>query len=158
MNLGIYIHDFNDASVLEDINELVNTKNNVVQDISIFFDDIGFNPFKIKCGMFNSTDLWSFNGTLIVLSNECAHTAINIVNNIDIYYHYRNHKETNFLGLMQLSKKIKFITHCEETSKYIFRSTGQKSLSICNNLQDTVSFLLEKRDGHKSNLNNVYKT
>lgn len=157
MNLGIYIHNFDNQMLLEEINDFVNQKNEMY-NISIFFDEIGFNPFKIKCGIFNSTDLWSFNGTLVVLSNECAHTAINIVNKIDIYYHYRNTKESNFLGLMQLSKHIKFITNSEETSKYIFRCTGKKSLAICNNLQDTVSFLLEKRDGHKSNINYVYKT
>ena len=160
MNLGIYINllDLDQLKIVNSsVNEILDNKS--IHDISIFYDDAAFNPDNTRCGMFNSTDLWSFNGNLIVTSLNSLNTAINVINNINIFYYHGWEKDKNILNLIMSTKgNVKIICRSEEDQKEIYRLTGKKPIGISNNFQNIIELLSECKDEHKSNNNDVYQT
>lgn len=161
MNLGIYISTLTDTNQLSAINSLIDNIINEksVHDISIFYDDVAFNPNNIKCGMFNSTDLWSFNGNLIVTSLDGLQTALKVINNINIFYYHGWEQNKNVLSLVMLTrKKVNIICKSEEDSKEIYRLTGIKSLGTTDRFNNILELLLGHKDEYKSNNNSVYQT
>lgn len=160
MNLGIYISSLSDKEQLNHISSLVsaNLNNKMLYDISIFYDDIDFNPNNTQCGMFNSTDLWSFNGNLIVTSLDAMITALKVINNINIFYYYGWDQEKNVLRLITNLKNVKIICRSDEQSREVYRLTGQKAIGISENFNDIIDLLSRCEDEYKSNNNNVYQT
>lgn len=139
MNLGIYIKNLNDTKQLECIANSVNVAigNKYIKDASIFYDDIAFNPFNIKCGLFNSTDLWNFKGKLVATSLSCVANTMNIVNDIDLYYYYGWEEKPALLDLLYvLQKNIKVICRDNNDAKYIYRVTGKIPHGISNDFND----------------------
>lgn len=161
MNLGIYLKSLVDIEQLKIINKFVEdsvTKNNIY-DISIFYDEVAFNPGNTKCGMFNSTDLWSFNGNLIITSLDGLVTSSRVINNINLFYYYGWEQQKNVLGIIEaLKNNVKIICRSENDSKEIYRITGKKPLGISENYENIIELLLRCKDEYKSNSNNVYKT
>lgn len=161
MNLGIYINNLSNTDQMVGINKLVNdaVSAKTVHDVSIFYDDIAFNPHDIQCGMFNSTDLWSFNGNLVVTSLNALNTALNIVNNINIFYYYGWEQEKNTITIvMSTRKNVKIICRSEKDQKEIYRITGKKAIGISDNFENITELLSRCEDEYKSNNNNVYQT
>lgn len=141
MNLGIYINNLSDTQQLKGISETVNecVNKKLFDDCSIFFDNIGFNPFKIQCGMFNSTDLWNFSGKLITTSFQSTISALKIVNNIDIYYYYGLENKVNTLSLMSLLSQGVIPLAKTETNKLdMYRKTGVKP-EVCSDFMSIVN-------------------
>lgn len=160
MNLGIYINLL-DSNQLKAANDAVDhiLQNKLVHDVSIFYDDVGFNPHNIQCGMFNSTDLWSFNGNLIVTSLNTLATAISVINNINLFYYHGWENQKNTMHLIMLTKgNIKIICKSEKDAKEIYRLTGKEPIGISENFQNIVELLSECKDEYKSNNNDVYQT
>lgn len=162
MNLGIYLKIMADTEQLNSISKFVddNINNKNVRDTSIFYDEVGFNPNNTKCGMFNSADLWSFNGNLIVTSFDALVTALRIVNNINIFYYHGWDREINVLGLAQLAQRnnVQAICRSQDQSKELYRITGKNSIGISENYENMIDLLLGCEDEYKSNNNNVYQT
>jgi hypothetical protein len=162
MNIGIYIQSLLDSEQIKHISDLVDReiiRNKKIHDVSIFYDDIGFNPNNTGCGMFNSTELWSFNGNLIVTSLESLNVALKVVNNINIFYYYGWEKEKNVVNLiMSTLNNIKIICRSEDDQKEVYRLTGKNPIGISENFQNIIEILSECKDEHKSNNNNVYQT
>jgi hypothetical protein len=159
MNLGIYIDTLSETKLLDGVSQCINNAidNNLVKDASIFYDDIGFNPFNIKCGMFNSTDLWNFSGDLIATSLVTLHNAHNIVNNIDLFYYYgveQNFAIIDFLYLIQKCN-IKIICNTEDDAKEIYRISGITPIGIGNNFQNLLSIIKEYNNGRSENRQDV---
>lgn len=129
MNIGFYINNLGNNDQVKYINDQLNNSINIT-DASIFFDDIGFNPYSTKCGVFNATDLWNFKGNLIVTSLEGLFNATNIVNDISLYYYYGWEEEINVLLLLKIlsENKIKLISKNQEQADYLYRITGNKSI------------------------------
>jgi hypothetical protein len=140
MNLGIYISSLSNHDELSGISNTINNYiGNKLTDASVFYDNIAPNPFNIKCGLFNSTDLWNFNGKLITTSLSTTIKSLNIVNNIDIYYYYGWEKKISPLSLFHiLSKNIKIISKTKKDDDDLYRKTAVKSLIICNDFSDIV--------------------
>lgn len=140
MNLGIYISSLSNHDELIGISNTINNYiGNKLTDASVFYDNIAPNPFNIKCGLFNSTDLWNFNGKLITTSLSTTIKSLNIVNNIDIYYYYGWEKKINPLSLFHiLSRNIKIISKTKKDDDDLYRKTAVKSLIICNDFSDIV--------------------
>lgn len=140
MNLGIYISSLSNHDELSRISNTINNYiGNKLTDASVFYDNIAPNPFNIKCGLFNSTDLWNFNGKLITTSLSTTIKSLNIVNNIDIYYYYGWEKKINPLSLFHiLSRNIKIISKTKKDDDDLYRKTAVKSLIICNDFSDIV--------------------
>jgi hypothetical protein len=138
MNLGIYTKTLADSEQLEKLSQYINNSadSNRWSDISLFYDDIGFNPFQIKCGMFNSTDLWNFKGKLIVSSLESVIKATNIVNHIEIYYYYGWEKRPAILDtLLVLNSNTKIVCRNDADASFVYRTTGQKPIAVADNYQ-----------------------
>lgn len=160
MNLGIYISRLSDKEQLNCISSLVeNTKNDIsIHDISIFYDDIDFNENNTQCGMFNSTDLWSFNGNLVVTSLDALATSLRVVNNINIFYYHGWTQEKNTLKLVTSVQNVKIISRSEKDSKEIYRTTGKTPVGISDNFNNIVNLISRCEDEYKSNNNDVYQT
>lgn len=159
MNLGIYINSFGDLEQMKYISECINSaiNNNRLKDASIFYNDIGYNPFEIKCGSFNSTDIWNFSGVLIATSLECLISACNIVNNIQIFYYYGWDKSVNVLALLDIlnTKNISIICNSEKDSLEFYRLTGRKPVAVCENYEDILTTLRRCDNGCSKNCKNV---
>lgn len=141
MNIGIYIQNLSDQEKLKEASEAMNhvVDNRIFDDASIFYDNIGYNPFSIKCGLFNSTDLWNFNGLLISTCLNTSMSAMKIVNSIDIYYYYGFENKVNPLSLIYLlNNKIKFISRSQSDSEDLYRKTKQKSVNISPSFKDLI--------------------
>lgn len=141
MNLGIYLSSLSQKDQLEQIAEAINNglQTKKLKDASIFFDNIAHNPYNIRCGMFNSTDLWNFAGTLITTSVSSTVKSLNIVNNIDVYYYYGLEERVGTLSLLSLvSKGIKIISKTKQDDDDLFRRTGKRSSFVCKNFSEIV--------------------
>lgn len=160
MNLGIYICNLSEKEQMMHISSFVNSNLNSdsIYDISIFYDNVDFNPSHIKCGMFNSTDLWSFNGNLITTSLDGLATSLKVVNNINIFYYYGWEKTKDILQLIMLTKNINVICQSEKDAKEFYRLTGKQSIGISENFTNIIDLLSRCEDERKSNNNNVYQT
>lgn len=161
MNLGIYLKLMADTEQLNNISKFVdeNVNNKDIHDLSIFYDEVAFNPNNTRCGMFNSADLWSFNGNLIVTSFDALVTSLKIVNNINIFYYHGWDNRINVLGLAQIIQNgVQVISRSEHDSKYLYRVTGHHPIGISQNYENIVNILLRYKDEYKSNNNNVYQT
>lgn len=134
MNIGFYINNLGNQDQIKHINDQLNSNINIT-DASIFFDDIGFNPYNTKCGTFNSTDLWNFKGHLVVTSLEGLFNATNIVNDINLYYYHGWEDEINVLLLLKIlsENKVKLISKNQEGADYLYRITGHKSIGNTDN-------------------------
>jgi hypothetical protein len=143
MNFGIYVKNLSDENEMSFVSKLVNfaINNNQIADCSIFYDGVGFMPFDIPCGMFNSTDLWNFHGKLLILNIDCVKSALNIVNNIDIFYHYGWNDGINVFNLMQICNNVNIICKTEKDKNNLLRLTDKKDSFVCND-EGIIQFLL----------------
>ena len=142
MNLGIYLSSLSDHHQLKDISDTINANiGSKLKDASIFYDNIAYNPFKINCGIFNSTDLWNFSGTLITTSLSTTMSALKIVNNIDIYYYYGFEDKISPLPLIYIinNSKVKFIANTKTNEIDLYRKTRTKSHSVCGSFNELVT-------------------
>jgi hypothetical protein len=159
MNLGIYINTLGDSAQLQHIDSFVSEciANNEIKDVSLFFDDINFNPFNIKCGLFNSTDLWSFNGVLIVTSLKSLNTSLNIINNIALFYYY-GWEDVHPLDLaIATNRDIKLICNAENRTE-LHRLTNKHPVLISENFNGIIEHLTGNKNEYQSNNNDVYQT
>ena len=137
MNLGVYIKDL---AATEEVEHLVANITKAVEDgsaddASIFYESVGKHPVNIKCGCFNSTDLWNFTGNLIVTSIDSARTAINIVNKFKVYFYYKWYDEKDLMGLMSVVNHPRVVTICrtEKDAAEIYRLTGNRPEAVVEN-------------------------
>ena len=112
MNLGLYTKTLGKTEELKYAVSAINEgiKNGTLTDASIFYDSVGPPPEDIKCGCFNSTDLWNFTGCLIVTSLEAARTSINIVNKFGIIFYYNWEATKNTMGLLNVTNNPQIAT------------------------------------------------
>lgn len=144
MNIGVYLPSLSNHEELRDVCDGINfgIDSGALSDASIFYDTVAYNPFLVKCGMFNSTDLWNFNGTLITTSLSSALMAMKIVNNIDIFYFYGWEKKVNPLHLIYLlNSGIKTLSKTSEDNNDLYRKTGKKSEIVCESFKDAINSL-----------------
>lgn len=140
MNLGIYVPTLADHNMLGDISDAIN--NNIghkITDASLFYDNIAYNPFSIKCGMFNSTDLWNFNGTLITTGLSTLVSSLKIVNDIDLWYYYGWENKISTLSLIYITtQNVNVVARTEDDAKDFYRKTKNKPMLISNNFSHLV--------------------
>ena len=145
MNLGFYVKTMSPEGVNEKIYSALNNAigNDELDDASVFYDNIDYNPTKTEFGMFNSTDIWYFTGSLVTTSLETTHHALQAVNKFKLSYLY-NADEVDVLPLIDISKKVSVITDSHEDQKYFYRVTGVRPKllkdftvkSFCEVMQD----------------------
>lgn len=129
MNIGVYLRTLSDNNQLMHISTFINhcLELDYVKDASVFYDDVGPNPFKINSGMFNSADLWNFNGVLISTSLECLISSNKIVNNIRPYYYYGwENVKPSILDILDNINHATIICKNDDQKKYLERVLGNK--------------------------------
>ena len=88
------------------------------------------NNIDLECGMFNSTDIWNFTGTLITYSIQTTKSAINIVNNFNIVYCFGWEENVNIFDLLDIINKVKPVSKNKASQEELFRLTGINSKII----------------------------
>lgn len=150
MNIGIYVSDFSNNEQMQGIAGHINTAINSrkIADASLFYDGICHNTVELNFGLFNSTDLWNFNGALIVTNLNSLVSAMKIVNKIDVYYYYGWEDKLKALDILfATSLGAKILCRNEENSKYIKRITGQTPIGISHNFENIVDLLKGIQNG-----------
>lgn len=121
-NIGIYINtlEYND-----DVKDLTDAIQSLGRDsnVSIFYDNVGNLPIQAPCGIFSSTDIWNFSGSLILTDLKQVDLVLNVVNDIEVYYWYTRGQD-NIFDLARLATRIPVIASDQDSFDYIQRITG----------------------------------
>lgn len=132
MNLGFYVDSLtgngNNLEIFNFLNKAIN--NSEIDNGSIYYDNIDFNPVSPKFGIFNSTDLWFFTGKLITTSWETYKSASKIVNKFKSKFLYTKSSSVSVFGLTEIAAKEEILVLNEEDQKYLKRVTGKSPLLI----------------------------
>jgi len=159
MNLGIYVDTVVDNELLGPISLMLNEglHSKTLSDASIFYDGIGHNPYPVVCGMFNSTDIWNFDGNLIATSYTTSEKALNIVNNFSLFYYYGWENFKNTVGLLRLANndRVSIICKSEQDHKELYRLTGKNGVGISDNFNDILDIISRCENGRCKNSRNV---
>lgn len=146
INLGIYVKDLSNTPLLQAVqSEIAKAKSDGdVSDVSIFFDDIGPINFKIDAGIFNSTDLWHFNGHLITTCLETLIKSTSIVNNMNLYYCFDLRSAYDTLSMIRAVNKhdISTIAFDNDSAMNFYRLTGRKPKAICDKFSGVVKTIM----------------
>lgn len=149
INFGVYVPHLGDKVLFEQCIAEINRgkKNNTISDASIFFDNVGGIDIPVNCGLFNSTDLWNFNGKLLVLSIESAIKAMNIVNNIELFFGYGWGNKNVFATLSIVSNpRVRTISRTQELADDFYRITGKRSIGHSENLEGVIELMTNKNE------------
>ena len=148
LNLGFYLERLDDqimALISQEINRAKQA--NKLEDVSIFYDNIGPVNLPVEAGFFNATDVWNFTGNLVVFTMPTLDKAIKYINNYNIYYCYgwANAAVLEMLHLLD-KQKISVIGRNDNASKNFFRVTNTHTIGANDNLIGLVDTIL----GHES--------
>ena len=135
MKLGILIDTIGNPHIFEPAVAELNSalEQGVISDASIFYQSLGPHKAKPNFGMFNYTDLWSFNGDLITTNNDGLQFVLDTVHRYNVYYYYGWGESNNFLSLVgHLSDDRVKIICSEEHKGYIERVSGLTPDIICD--------------------------
>lgn len=134
MNLAFYVNKISDEHL-----ELFNMLNDAAAkypsaSLSVFYDDLDFVSIPTNFAMFNSTELWSFTGTLICFKDEHTIKALNVINKFKLIHMYKKDLNQSLFNTISLANndQINMITRSEEDNKELYRTTGKKSKQIQN--------------------------
>jgi len=145
MNLGIYLENMQDGIQFDITNKIVSYAfdYNKVDDTSVFYDNLGPIPSKLKCGMFNSTDIWHFQGKLLFFSLNSVSKSLGIINNFELYY-YMGSEKINVLQLLDLiNKGLKIICLNKTAKKNLYRLTSQFPIGTSNRPDNILRYIME---------------
>lgn len=147
INFGIYLDTLKDEDLLEDIKrEIVRgKKERIIKDASLFYEQISFIREPVPCGMFHSSDIWNFSGSLLVLSATAACKIENITNNIRMYVGY-GWGDRNVLSTIKATNnsQTKFIARTPELASDFYRVTGKQTLGFFPSLENVLEIMSEK--------------
>ena len=148
MHIGFYLETSGgtpqNTEIYNALNEAV--ENEEVDDASVFYNNIDFNPITSKFGMFNSADMWSFTGLLVATSTGNVIRASKIVNKLKLAYLYDpfDKQDMGLFNLMGVSKMVPILTKTQEDSDEVYRLTGIKPFLLDNfSIKDIIEVLYE---------------
>ena len=136
MNIGFYVHNTSQSDLNSQIFSLLNdsVQDGEVDDATLFYNEVDHNPSldTKKFGLFNSTDMWSFQGTLVVTSLSLLGLATKVVNKINLIYMYTkdNFEYGNTGAVLSLIHSsvgdVKTVAKTEEDAREYKRMTGKE--------------------------------
>ena len=143
MNLGFYVETTSDQiPVNKQIYEFLNSDVEDLTDKTLFFNSVEKNEINPNFGLFNATELWAFQGTLVVTDIQNLAYANNVTNNIDlVYLHSTSNKP---LDLIVYTLGLQVFSMGEQLAIEYKRLTGKSSQKIENILE-----LWEKLNEHQ---------
>jgi hypothetical protein len=142
MNIGFYVDSLEGTpetiELYKSLNKLV--ENKTVDDVSLFYNKVNFNPEQPKFGVFNSTETWCFTGTLIVTTIENVKKVQSIVNKAKVVYLY-DKRDRNVFDLISLSGDIPVIAKTKEDAEYIYRVSGKPVRSVAASVEEILEVI-----------------
>jgi hypothetical protein len=141
MNIGFYLENTaNEKQMSEICNAITRAfSDKIIKDAAIFFDDATPCNVKVPCATFNSCDLWSFHGKLVTCSYNTLIKAMQIVNNIDIYYYYEVGK-INTISLLLL-EDIETVCNGDYAKSNFKRLTNSDPLGVSINYNNIIEVI-----------------
>jgi len=132
MNVAFYINQINeDEKTVELFNKMnEDIASGAIDNGSVFYKEIGPSQVQPKFGMFNSTDIWHFTGTLIATSMETFLDAMKAVNKYNLAYLFYGDGNNDIFALIGISKSTKILATTEEDQKEVYRITGIKPILL----------------------------
>ena len=132
MNIAYYINQINQEEKTTELFNKMNEdlENGAIDNGSVFYKEIGPSSIQPKFGMFNSTDIWHFTGTLIATSMETFLDAIKAVNKYSLAYLFYGDVNHDVFALIGISKSTKILTTTEDDQKEVYRLTGKKPILL----------------------------
>jgi|TARA_B100000085_G_C18369125_1_gene441578 hypothetical protein len=132
MNIAYYIDQINQEEKTTELFNKMNEdlENGAIDNGSVFYKEIGPSSIQPKFGMFNSTEIWHFTGTLIATSMETFLDAIKAVNKYSLAYLFYGDVGRDVFALIGISKNTKILTTTEDDQKEVYRLTGKKPILL----------------------------
>lgn len=146
INIGIAIKTIPLKDDLEFAEQLYDicSKNDAIQDVSIFYCNNGVISDKIKCGCFPMSNVMDFSGALICKDLEMTIKSSEAINDINIYAILNKY---NFLAYNFLTNKnnhkINYIAPTKDISTIFERETTKKANFTYENLDSLVEYVLK---------------
>jgi len=101
MNLGFYFDNLSDAKKLQLIQQEIERNKDSILDVSIFYNRVTPIPVQLSAGIFHVSDMWSFEGILIVDTIKELLKINHIVNRFKCwYYYYEKNNTDNFVNII----------------------------------------------------------
>ena len=141
-NVGIIVKAVEHcAPVVEAIHSAFKNNRNKFKDLSIFFDRVSKVPDGIECGIFSSSELACFSGSLICHNIDLLPTCTNIVNDIKITSICDDFNVLMYYQIIDKMKDVRIIALNPEVQRKIKRTTMMdvELLQDVNDLVDMVA-------------------
>ena len=134
MDVAFYVNQISNDEKMTDLFNRMNSdvESGAIDTGSIFYKDIGPSPVEPKIGMFNSTDIWHYTGTLIATSMDTFLDAFKAVNKYTLAYLFYKDSKYDVFSLIGMSRTTKILTTTEEDQKEVYRLTGLKPILLDN--------------------------
>lgn len=141
MNVGFYLNHLSDDEVVKGLCEEIyaGLQSGAIKDAAVFFDNAAPCRFNIPCATYNSCDMWSFEGSLVVSNQAACAKASSIVNNTNIYYYY-GLEEIQPIHLLTM-KKVNVICNSDESYREFKRLTNSEPKGISDNYKGIIKVL-----------------
>lgn len=125
-NLGVYVDSLQNSERTQCLYAALNQAINdgLVDDVSLFYNNVGRNDDVAKFGLFNSTDLWAFTGNLLVTDLSNIGFVKKVVNNFDSYY-FMDDVNDNVIDLIFAANDVKVLAKTQQQADYFHRTTGR---------------------------------
>jgi len=132
MNVAFYLNQINEEQNTTDLFNKINEdiESGAIDNGSVFYKEIGRSAVEPKFGMFNSTDIWHFTGTLIATSMETFLDAAKAINKYSLAYLFSKSVNQDVFSLIGISRATKILTATEEDQKEVYRLTGVKPILL----------------------------
>ena len=139
MNIGFYIDSLKGEpetiALYKGLNRLADSGE--VDDISLFYNQVEFNPEQPKFGLFNAAEAWCFTGTLIANSLRNAKMAANMINKFKLFYLY-NKEDKDVFDLISLPDHVPVLANTKEEAEYIHRVSGKPVISVVTSVEEII--------------------
>jgi len=148
MNFGFYISNVKkNEQALNSFAPTISSflEDGTLSDSSIFFDVSGGCFPELKCGMFNSTDLAHFKGSLFFIEQNLIRKITNSINKIDIFlgYGFGQRDILNILFLLSQKCNVSIIARTMQDKEDIYRITGVEAIGTAETPEDIITLMKE---------------
>ncbi len=134
MNLAFYVNKISDQYI-----EFFRMLNDAASKypsgtFSVFYDELDYVSIPTNFAMFNSTELWSFTGTLVCLNSEHTAKALNVINKFKLLHVYSKDMNESLFNTILLANddNVNIITKTQEDNKELYRITGEQVKQVDN--------------------------
>lgn len=100
MNIAFYLESLNENDKIQLIQEELTRNSDYISNASIFYNNIAPLQINLSAAIFHSSDLWSFEGVLIIDRISNLIKTKKIVNKFKSWYYYDKLNGDNFIDII----------------------------------------------------------